>query len=324
MNAARKLRSPMRVACVLCIGAWCASGTFAIAARSDGGPASPGADSALSIETRGGSAARERCTAALRSWGEHVKPMIEKHAGRAFSADVEIKAVSKDELANILCTSVQEDLRREKPGQDETVLYVRAMDASYKIARRTLGMYNRTHKKVYVVAENLRTLCAPVAENKVLSGKILKLAVAHEMVHALQDQHVDTKAVYEGVHDHQAHLGVQCVIEGQAVVVTDAIAAELSMQDAGGQLWALVTSQDDAASSSGTGTISRNPADVLRQEPAMSESALVYRKGQALVRRVMSERGVEGVWELLAKPPRTIDEIDTLCDPKHGSAMKDR
>lgn len=249
--------------------------------------------------------------AAMEAWAKRISGSVERLSGRAFTSAAVIRVVSKDELAKVLSVSVKADLDREHPELEETVRYVRSMKTAYGVADRTIGMYNRASKTVYVVPENVKTLFATVAHDKVLCGKIVRLAAAHEMVHALQDQHVDLKPFLERATSAESSLALQCAIEGQAVVVADALAKELNWLDAAGQIEAVTTHTGKRAPEAAQPRIDPLAPEAATAKP-LTESAYVYTRGRTLVRRRMQLGGVEAVWAMLASPPLSLAAVDDL------------
>lgn len=247
--------------------------------------------------------------AALRAWGGEVRGQIETIAGRQFTGDVDIRVVDKDELARIVNESVQKEMKDKQPNVDSTLLYVRSMHASYQIADRTIGMYNRARKTVYVVTSNMPVLFKSIKENRLLTGKVVRLAIAHELVHALQDQHVHTDALFDAAHTTDANQALQCVIEGQAVVVAEALAERLGWQDASAQLSAVTSSVMSSNASAQDKGRSRAGADPDARHQADESPGMVYERGRRLVLKRQTSGGVEAVWELFKKTPKSMQEV---------------
>jgi multidrug efflux pump subunit AcrA (membrane-fusion protein) len=251
--------------------------------------------------------------AALRAWAGEIRKTLESIAGRSLTNDVDIRVVDKDELARVLNVSVQADMQRDNPKMDGTLLYVRSMKASYDIAGRVLGVYNRGTKTVFVVAANVPVLLPTIAANRTLCGKVVRLTVAHELVHALQDQHVPRETLFAGATDHDSHMAVQCAIEGHAVVVTDALADRLDWRDANAHIWNLATSGGADAARPKNVRPSVPAQDQKQARPSRvstGESELIYTRGRLLARKRMQAGGVEALWKMLESPPSSMRAID--------------
>jgi hypothetical protein len=131
--------------------------------------------------------------------------------------------------------------------------------------------------------------------DRALLGSARRRALAHELVHALQDQHHDLGArlaYAPGAWDRQSAL--HALAEGDAEVVV----SQMSLPGA-----VSATRVDDSRTLSGIETPANTPGVLARSLSA------AYVDGRALVERVHANGGWEAVDALLTDPPNTTHEM---------------
>jgi len=145
--------------------------------------------------------------------GEAI-PRIEKATGLTFKSDPKIEARSRDEVREFLERRFREDLPDEeiagtraayrRLGLIPDTLDLRAFMLDL-LTEQVVGYYDPETKVLYVVQE------APPEQ--------VSIIIAHELVHALQDQYMslDSLQLLRGDNDRQ--IAAHAVIEGQATIV---------------------------------------------------------------------------------------------------------
>src|SRR6185436_4856562 len=143
-------------------------------------------------------------------------------------------------------------------------------------ATRTFGMYNYPDKTVYVVPQTAQLYAKKHAWGPETTERVPRLAVAHELVHALQDQKCmlgENLPKAEG----EPRAALVSVTDGHAVWVTDQIAAKHGWDVANSMLWGLLTGVQEAEDPKTKGSAS---------EPVLSAapSAELYTLGRAFIK----------------------------------------
>ena len=141
-------------------------------------------------------------------------PRIEKVTGLKFKSDPKIEARSRDDVRAFLEKRFREDLPDEeiagtsaayrRLGLIADTLDLRAFMLDL-LTEQVVGYYDPETKVLYVVEE------APPEQSSII--------IAHELVHALQDQYMslDSLQLLRGDNDRQ--IAAHAVIEGQATIV---------------------------------------------------------------------------------------------------------
>src|SRR4029453_8963832 len=95
-----------------------------------------------------------------------------------------------------------------------------------------LGKYGFVDGTVYLLAGNVRPLFKLCDTDEKQLPAIVKLVVAHELTHALQDQELDLKTTLAAIKNVDASLAISAAIEGQAVFVQDSVGQALELDAA--------------------------------------------------------------------------------------------
>jgi hypothetical protein len=148
------------------------------------------------------------------------------------------------------------------------------------------GKYGFLDDQLYIDPDGIAQAVEPVDPE--LFHAVLDLVLAHELTHALQDQHLDLSAIAGG-HTGDAGLAVVCALEGHAAWVQARIAATLGTPEAAALVGAFLGY--DAS------------------QPGISDSvdryhdSYIYGQGAAFVDTLSARGGLESVWSMLANPP---------------------
>lgn len=146
----------------------------------------------------------------------------------AFKKQVEIGAKSREELKKFLIHSIDEELPVEKAAAIEAALRVFGFVSGPTdlrqlyiklLTEQVAGFYDTETKQMYVIDENKE----PDFLEQLFGGKQDdsqdRMVMAHEMTHALQDQHFDLEALEKLVKSNDDRtLAMQSLIEGDATL----------------------------------------------------------------------------------------------------------
>lgn len=152
------------------------------------------------------------------------------------------------------------------------------------LTERALGYYDPETKELYVVNDEPKL------------SALGEMTVAHEMVHALQDQHTDLLALSDDEVDGDRALAHSALIEGDAEVTATRYVLEYFDR---AQLMDLAIESGSASS------------DVLDSVPAYVRDTLYfpYIQGVEFATQLYQLRGVDGQTAALADPPSSSEQI---------------
>lgn len=184
-------------------------------------------DTFRSLRTRTAAVALLAGSAALAACGEKPKaagdgpyadlvaefvPKIEQAMGLPFKSSPKVEKRTRDEVAVFVRQALTSERgQKQIAGQEAAYRLLGLSPDTLQLAallqrlleEQIVGYYDPATKVLYVVDG------APDA--------LLKQTVAHELVHALQDQYVRIDSIQQAVDDGDRQVAAQAVLEGQAV-----------------------------------------------------------------------------------------------------------
>jgi hypothetical protein len=226
---------------------------------------------------------------------ERIRVQVARVRGLRWKAPLDVRVVSRAELRRLLRQTDARDARPERDQSDEAILKLLklipkdlALQAAVDklLASEVVGFYDPETKKLFVAGETDGKLTADT-----------QVTVAHELDHALTDQHYDfgtaTRALEES--DRSEELSAYtALIEGDAVLLQSLWAQRYLSKNAQGSL---------GAELSGSGS---------DDTPAYLRDSLIfpYTKGLDFTferyRTTRSFSGVDAAWR---RPPTSTEEI---------------
>ncbi|MCX7935530.1 MAG: hypothetical protein N3A66_09780, partial [Planctomycetota bacterium] len=231
--------------------------------------------------------------AALRQSAVRVQRNLEQIYGAAFPRPVHIAVIARPAVEAILA----EELDREVPPEEmrfrqEAMRRFGLLPADCDLRRTMLDLFVEQVEGFYIPRQ--RTLY-------LIKGRPFQdILIAHELVHALQDQVADLYALQEARRgDDDAAAALQAVAEGQAVLAMNAYARRFVSP------WAMAF--DSAVMSLGyAGRTAR-----LRAAPLALREGLFfpYFKGAPFVMRAWQKGGLMGSLRLFARLPESTEQI---------------
>lgn len=141
-----------------------------------------------------------------------VVPRLEDQVGLRFATPPRLERRTRDEVRDFIAGQLSSDRARQQLAGQQALYRVLGvipdtldLDALLRrlLEEQIVGYYDPATKVLYVVDG------APKA--------LLEQTIAHELVHALQDQHIRIDSIQAATDDADRQLAAQAVLEGQAV-----------------------------------------------------------------------------------------------------------
>lgn len=215
-------------------------------------------------------------------------PLVEEAAGRRFLARPEIVPTDPASLSRVFYREQMHLLGRlSELGPEEA--HRAARETAGSITSAFVGKYGFLDKRLYVISEGVSLALAGHGLPPELVLEVLEVVLAHELAHALQDQHTDLGRVVGSRPDGDAIMAANCVVEGHAVWVHERVGEKLGYQRAVRVVAAIQGYDPDRADA---------PID-----PRRLYTSYVYGRGRAFVDWHHRMGGHERLWALLAEPP---------------------
>jgi hypothetical protein len=149
----------------------------------------------------------------------HIKDGLSAITGLKFKHDVPYALINKDQLHHYLEQRLQETIKPEDARNEELTLKMLGLvPADFDLRKSTLDLlteqaaafYDYNQKKLFVLEDAAAGPGAPANNEE-------RVALVHELAHALADQHFHlAKYIREGMRSDDSATARQAVMEGQA------------------------------------------------------------------------------------------------------------
>jgi len=205
---------------------------------------------------------------------------------------------------------LRRQLDRQQPGSKlsdlgEALTVLGLLPAHYDLADGVVRLLSEQVAGFYDPEENIFYVAEWVPESLQLP------TMAHEMAHALQDQHYDLKRLLVPTPGNQdGDMAFQAVVEGQGVaVMMEVLAAPmgLSLEQAAGMMLAL---SDPAGMLAASEAMGLDSSALLSAPPFLLKSILFpYTDGMQFFMAFLKERSWKEAGMLFRDPPASTEEI---------------
>ena len=212
-----------------------------------------------------------------------VAPLVEKHAGRSFITPPHVQLAEGSAFAAVVAEENRVIYDRVFAASPPAVRAKLADDAAWGTQHAVLGKYGIFTDTLYMSEEPLRRAAATLDGDRL--DDVVKVILAHELTHALQDQHVPFDDLIAGVRDQDHLWAASGSWEGFATWVEQRVAIDLGCEDV---FWAMTRLQ-------GWG-----PTGL--EQPLAFQTFAVYGQGKTFIEH-HTDRGAEHLWDVLARPP---------------------
>jgi hypothetical protein len=161
---------------------------------------------------------------------EDAAPLVEKALGVEFRTPPRVQVLTPDAALAAFTEDLRPEVERRYPqataGQRRTLLRGLARGS----VQSAVARYSVTLKSLVVVPGRVEAQAAAQGLTGEAAAEFLLAAVAHEAVHALDDQRFDLAKLYRSAKDREALRAVAMVIEGRAVHFGAVVAKELGVR----------------------------------------------------------------------------------------------
>lgn len=219
----------------------------------------------------------------LQALTDRVVPMVERHAGKPFLERPTVALAEGEAFRTVVREEVRLIIDRVFAASPEAVRARMAEEQSWGTALAVLGKYGIQTDTLYMSPEPLKAADARIEGHDLEA--IVTVILAHELTHALQDQHTPFEGLLATIRDEDHLHAASGSWEGFATRVEQKVAHELGLDDL---FWELTALQ-------GWG------ADGL-QEPLAFQTWATYGQGRTFIEH-HEAHGNDHLWGVLAQPP---------------------
>jgi len=229
---------------------------------------------------------------------DRIETRVAKIRDHEFKKSVGKGIYDKEQLGEFILESFEEELPDEKAESWEASLKIFGLIPQKMDLKKTFvdflvsqvgGFYDPEEKTLKCISSNLTFL--------------LHIVMAHELLHALQDQYLDLNGYYKGVDFNDDLLGArQAVIEGEAQHMTTLYAQRYPQEIAGDMA-------DMDPKDIGIFMIQQVAASQGAPPYFMETMTFPYIKGEQFIRKALDEGGWLMVDALYRRPPASTEQI---------------
>lgn len=233
----------------------------------------------------------------VETWLDELQPLVEELAGRRFRIAPVVRVVDRAQLAEALARNILARWRRHMPQIEDSELAEVARWEAEITAAHVLGLYDEDERVVYLTPTNLDSVGRLADVDQRHIEPIAKMVTAHELTHALQDQHVGLNTVRWKLTDGPHLEAFSATVEGQAAFIADLVGERLGLDEARLEVARLLSA----------GALGEE--DSVYARVAQLQFQQRYLGGRDFIRYHFDRGGIDRVWEILASPPRRMSTI---------------
>ena len=229
----------------------------------------------------------------IKRMTERAGPLIEELTGRTYKNSVEFKLVKRDIVRDVLAEELLPQLNKLLKGAAPDMISRQAETAAHMMSQAVLGKYSYLKKALYLVPDNVVSQVEMLEVNDEDLEDFVFLVVAHEMVHALDDQHFDLQKILETRDSAEKMQAFNAFTEGHAVYVTEQVADRLKLSEMARKLSV------------------KSAAGITDESNRMQQQVFynIYVLGSKFVETIIDSKGPSIIAKAFAAPPASTQHI---------------
>jgi hypothetical protein len=223
----------------------------------------------------------------LRRMVEELAPEVASVAGADFLWLPVVVLADRLSIAEVVRreqTHLLEDLHGMEPEEAQS----NAQRSANGIGGTFAGKYGFLDGKLYVSPSDLEEAIAFEGAPRHLLRPMMEVVLAHELTHALQDQHLDLDQAALRAVEPDAMMALNCAVEGHAVWVHEQVGERRHLRDEVVLMSKLLRYHEPVR---------------RRMDPDAFYQAYVYGFGRDFIAYHARHGGTEQVWRVLSRPP---------------------
>lgn len=221
-------------------------------------------------------------------------PLVEELNGRTFAAPPQVAITGNFEMIQILGNDLVPQLEAQIPDAPKPMVYLKSFVTAGLFSPSLMGKYGVIDNTVYVLPENVKSIMEAGEIDPSLDRDLMKIIVAHELTHALQDQEINLDESMLKVQSADESLAFQATVEGHAVYIQNAVAKKLGLDEAARAGRDMLTAPENKDEAWLINRVAM--ADAVKWES-------IYLGGETFIAHHASAGGMEKVWSILKAPP---------------------
>ena len=237
---------------------------------------------------------------------EKAQPLIEEITGMKFKERIRFNLVKREVVRDILAEEFLPQFKNLLKGSDNDVITRQVQTSAHAASQSILGKYALIKKEFLIIPDNVEFVTKIFDIKDEDFQDFVFLVVAHEMVHALDDQYFELQKKEIAMENAEHIQAFSALVEGHAVYVTDKIAEQLKLSETAKKV------------------STKSAAGVTDESNRLQQQVLynTYIKGSEFVEAIINKKGLTGVAEAFASPPVSTRQIMNPEEYLTPSAVK--
>ena len=219
-----------------------------------------------------------------QAWLKEMIPLVEGNTGRTFRKAPRLELVDWQELGKVLANERTLPLQTRGGSLADQLLELTALPTTLPLTPFIIGKYGIASRTVYLLPRNTAAVMDLAKLGPEHLEAIVKLTICHELVHALQDDHLNLS---ECLRDAQASgdpmSPFNVLMEGHAMLVQAHIAKQLDLRTPQAALESLLLGKEEEGVEG-------------------TRMSAVYRAGLDLMGKEFAAGGAQRLWARLESP----------------------
>lgn len=230
------------------------------------------------------------------AWIDEVKPAIEAVTGRTLARRPTVNVLNRADIAKGAAEDVLVALRALYPTAQNQDVLNRAMQAGSGVSLYILGTFIFTDSSINLAATNVMPLLDASDLDASLMPGVVKLAIAEQLTHALQQQEADILGLLHDSRNEDEVAALLGVIDGQAAAVRTRVAQKLNLTDA-------LEAHERLRSRGAFPRAVPDPGQTTERESIAALYLTARRSAGPFAESIIESEGMDGLWSIVRAPP---------------------
>jgi hypothetical protein len=238
--------------------------------------------------------------ARLRALAAELTPVLETVAGQRFRTPPVVRTVSRARLERTLARELERQYAPLLPDRTPEEVRVAMDSAAAAMSGFLVAKYALDEREVWVVPENVDDLADLLDLPSLRSEAVLRVMLAHELAHALDDQVYSLRPLLEGAKTFDQLQINTAIVEGHAQFMAARVADRLGQRDAFADFERAILYLRWEEGEEGLNFVQRQFQATIR---------FTYVEGRKFFEALAAKGGLEAVARVFAQPPKEADQI---------------
>ncbi len=249
------------------------------------------------------------------AWIDEVKPAVEAVTGRTLPKRPTVNVLNRTDIAKGTAEDVLVALRALYPTAQNQDLLNRAMQGGSGVSLFILGTFIFSDSSINLASTNVMPLLEAAELDAALMPGLVKLAIAEQLTHALQQQEADILGQLRDSRNEDEVAALMGIIDGQAAAVRIRVAEKLNLTEA-------LKAYDLLRTRGAFPRALPDPGPTADREAVATIYRTAQRHARTFAEAIIDTKGMDGLWSIVAAPPAKasmLEHPDTYAPRQRAS-----